>query len=58
MKKRTFKKLALAKETLRSLDEKRLLDAVGGESGKPTCYTSCMISQDSCQATCDTCFPC
>lgn len=58
MKKKIHKKLTIHRETLLSLDDQRLLDAAGGASGKWTCYTSCQVSQDSCQATCDTCFPC
>lgn len=40
MKKVTPKKLHLAKETLRDLDETQLLQPVGGGSGR-TCTTAC-----------------
>lgn len=56
--KKSLKKLALSKETLRGLGGESLQAVLGADSGRWTCYTSCMISQDSCQATCDTCFPC
>lgn len=55
--KKSLKKMTLSKETLMNLSENPLQDALGG-SGRWTCYTSCLVSQESCQATCDTCFPC
>ena len=43
MKKRTLRKMALTKETLRSLDDREVLDAAGGITGAnpQTCNASC-----------------
>jgi hypothetical protein len=49
MKKKTLKKLVLAKETLRSLEESTLSKVVGGTYGT-ACYTeifwSCRVCQE------------
>jgi len=45
MKKRTLKKIALTKETLRSLNDQDMMDAAGGVTtggGPNTCNASCV----------------
>ena len=51
MKKRLPKKLALSRETLRSLAETRMSEVAGGFS-KPTCPIICGSDANTCFETC------
>jgi hypothetical protein len=56
---KTKKKLTLARETLRTLEDRQMMTRVAGASGCPTCDPSCCGScftcYDSCYGSCGTC---
>ena len=50
MKKKTVKKLVLAKETVRKLEDAALREATGATSAAPSCYTGCFTNCKPCVA--------